>query len=399
MRNLVEFAAMEKNKCEKIVPAKFREEIPNSGVILPNQKYLTPRLPKEDVSDIKNFFPFEYPAPIIEKIHHEFIFIPSKEHPKKITMVCKGGERFSFILKHETLIKGGKESLDVRKESRAIDFANFVNEIFRTEKETKDKNFEMKTFAINSLSHNVNLVEWVEGTQTIGGIVKKLWLSHEIRADRPDISQLFPETKIQALGTHSLRSWNHFKLTPPVLHEYFLEKSDQNKWFEKFLHYNKSLAAWAFYCFLLGVGDRHSDNSLIEEETGRLVNIDFDCIFGKGKTLRIPEIVDFRLTRNMERPLGIFRSFGLFSYYFQVIGKVLHRNTDNILGALDSFIHDPLIDKNISAKSLENMQLIREKLQLFSPNQNIEENVSKIISSNRSGGALKKMFIGWLPHM
>ncbi len=46
--------------------------------------------------------------------------MPSKERPKKIDVKCSDGSIRSFLLKYEP--KG-----DVRKESRTIDFINFIN--------------------------------------------------------------------------------------------------------------------------------------------------------------------------------------------------------------------------------------------------------------------------------
>lgn len=54
----------------------------------------------------------------------------------------------------------------------------------------------------------------------------------------------------------------------------------------------------------------------------------------------------FRLTSNMEAPLGAFKSYALFRYYMIIILKAFAKNTNNILGSLDSFIHDPLIDQS-----------------------------------------------------
>ena len=60
------------------------------------------------------------------------------------------------------------------------------------------------------------------------------------------------------------------------------------------------------------LGDRHYDNILIKIENGESFNIDFDCIFDKGRYLPVPEIIPFRITKNLENTLGAFKSYGLF---------------------------------------------------------------------------------------
>ena len=51
---------------------------------------------------------------------------------------------------------------------------------------------------------------------------------------------------------------------------------------------------------MLGLGDRHLDNLLLDKHTGRVVHIDYNIVFDKGQQLRVPEIVPFRLTHTMQ---------------------------------------------------------------------------------------------------
>ena len=52
--------------------------------------------------------------------------------------------------------------------------------------------------------------------------------------------------------------------------------------------------------YLLGLGDRHLDNILLDKQTGQVVHIDYNIVFDKGQQLRVPEIVPFRLTHTMQ---------------------------------------------------------------------------------------------------
>lgn len=52
--------------------------------------------------------------------------------------------------------------------------------------------------------------------------------------------------------------------------------------------------------YLMGLGDRHLDNILLNKHTGRVVHIDYNIIFDKGRQLRVPEIVPFRLTPTLQ---------------------------------------------------------------------------------------------------
>lgn len=66
------------------------------------------------------------------------------------------------------------------------------------------------------------------------------------------------------------------------------------------------MALWSAFQYLIGFGDRHCDNILIHE-SGELIHIDYECVFHKGKFLPVPEIVDFRLTKNLRYGMGYLR--------------------------------------------------------------------------------------------
>lgn len=50
--------------------------------------------------------------------------------------------------------------------------------------------------------------------------------------------------------------------------------------------------------FVIGLGDRHPHNIMIQRNTGKVVHIDFgDCFDVNKDRLEFPEKVPFRLTR------------------------------------------------------------------------------------------------------
>ena len=55
---------------------------------------------------------------------------------------------------------------------------------------------------------------------------------------------------------------------------------------------------------MIGLGDRHTENVLLDKVSGECVHVDFDCLFDKGLTLAKPEIVPFRLTPELVDAMG-----------------------------------------------------------------------------------------------
>lgn len=51
----------------------------------------------------------------------------------------------------------------------------------------------------------------------------------------------------------------------------------------------------------MGLGDRHVNNILLDQETAEIIHIDLGIAFDQGKLLSTPETVPFRLTRDIGR--------------------------------------------------------------------------------------------------
>ena len=78
----------------------------------------------------------------------------------------------------------------------------------------------------------------------------------------------------------------HFK---PVFHHFFLERfTSPCTWFERRQAYTRSVAASSIAGHILGIGDRHCQNILIDERTAEVIHIDFGIVFEMGLELTTP---------------------------------------------------------------------------------------------------------------
>ena len=66
----------------------------------------------------------------------------------------------------------------------------------------------------------------------------------------------------------------------------------------------KVLKLIIWFVLSLGLGDRHGENILFDSLNGDTVHVDLNMLFEKGKELKVPEIVPFRLTPNMVHAMG-----------------------------------------------------------------------------------------------
>ena len=106
---------------------------------------------------------------------------------------------------------------------------------------------------------------------------------------------------------------------------------------------------------MVGLGDRHGENILLDSTTGECVHVDFNCLFNKGTKFECPECVPFRLTHNMVDAFGVTGYEGMFRRTCEVTMRMLRREVDSLMPVLTTFIYDPLVEQKQAAfRSLRN---------------------------------------------
>jgi FKBP12-rapamycin complex-associated protein len=67
--------------------------------------------------------------------------------------------------------------------------------------------------------------------------------------------------------------------------------------------------------YLIGLGDRHPFNIMIQRDTAKVVHIDFGDCFEVNKMRKVfPEKVPFRLTRMLVNAMDACRTDGIFKH-------------------------------------------------------------------------------------
>ena len=144
--------------------------------------------------------------------------------------------------------------------------------------------------------------------------------------------------------------------------EYF--NSSMEAWHTARTAYTRSCAVNSIVGHILGIGGRHTSNILVHTKTGEVVHIDFGFVFEQGKTLTIPELVPFRLTRDIVDGMGPSGTDGVFFKAAEATLGVLRNNSDTLLTILSAVVSDPLYKWSISpqkARELQQEQNIKEE--------------------------------------
>lgn len=129
----------------------------------------------------------------------------------------------------------------------------------------------------------------------------------------------------------------------PVLHYFFLERFfSPSTWYNSTQNFISTLSVTSIVGYIVGLGDRHLRNILLDEKTGQIIHIDFGILFEIGKLLEAPEMVPFRLTREFVDCFGMEGVDGLFRKQMEYCLQLIAQNKELILTVLEVFLHDPL---------------------------------------------------------
>jgi phosphatidylinositol kinase/protein kinase (PI-3 family) len=200
---------------------------------------------------------------------------------------------------------------------------------------------------------------------------------------------------------------------PPILHEWYLLKfPNPMSWYVARNNFSNTCAVWSMLGHIVGLGDRHGENLLLCSETGDLLHVDFACLFDKGETLAVPERVRFRLSQNMIDVMGVTGVEGMFRTASEISLRVLSENKDTLMGILETFIHDPLVEWQSAGSKSERMdsktllarvtRRLDGHLDLFGEQAetlplNVQGQVAKLIRNSSSPETLSRMYIWWMP--
>lgn len=245
--------------------------------------------------------------------------------------------------KYRQLAKSGND--DLRQDAVMEQFFGLVNTFLRNHRDTWKRRLGVRTYKVVPFTPSAGVLEWVDGTVPLG-------------------DYLIGSVKNRgAHGCYGIGDWSFLKCREhmsnekdkrtafqevcgnfrPVLHYFFLERFLQPAdWFEKRLAYTRSVAASSMVGYVVGLGDRHAMNILIDQATAEVVHIDLGVAFEQGLMLKTPERVPFRLTRDIIDGMGVTGVEGVFRRCCEETLLVMRTNKEALLTIIEVFIHDPL---------------------------------------------------------
>ncbi|KAB2581050.1 Serine/threonine-protein kinase tel1 [Lasiodiplodia theobromae] len=270
--------------------------------------------------------------------------------PKVVTAIADNGQPY------KQLYKSGND--DLRQDAIMEQVFEHVSQLLRNHMATRLRNLNIRTYKVVPLTHRSGVIEFVQNTMPL---MNYLDSAHQTYYPK-DWSQSQCRTKIANISAHSheerlkvykevCRNFN------PVLRYFFLERfEDPDDWFEKRLAYTRSTAAISILGHVLGLGDRHCHNILLDQQSGEAVHIDLGVAFEAGRVLPVPEVVPFRLTRDLVDAMGYPGVEGVFRRCCEFTLDTLRDERDSIMTILNVLRYDPLYSWSVSPLKAKKMQ-------------------------------------------
>lgn len=322
----------------------------------------------------------------VSSFDKSLLIMNSMRRPKRLKIRGTDEKEYWF------LVKGGE---DLRQDQRIEQLFEVCNSLLEINVETQKRHLSIHTYSVIPMNTRAGILEWIRNTSPLKAVIDahnhpgfKIALEeHDKLLGRTSKTK----TPIQDLYKNAFRKADLNEVEKKLDRQHAALPVDllQSKIFalssdpEAFLGIRQraatSIAVFSVASYIIGIGDRHLDNFLISLTDGEFIGIDFGYAFDAATLLLpIPEMVPFRLTRQMTGLLRPLDSDGLLKLTMIAALSALVQNRHLLLDAMDVFVNEPLLDwtqwasklpgkPSIEVYTRDRIKTVERKLSLYDP--------------------------------
>ncbi|WWD22809.1 hypothetical protein CI109_107303 [Kwoniella shandongensis] len=317
----------------------------------------------------------------IDGFHPAIDIVASKQLPRKLVI-------HSYSINYTFLLKGNE---DLRGDERIMQLFKLINTLLNHHSEAFNRNLHLLPYEVVPLSPSTGLVSWVPNTQQLQAIIQanrdknkqhslsdkeqasllgydpvtfnprqnKPRLDPSAESDRYDKLPL--EVKVERLKgalSHSKQS---------DLKDVLWQRSPSSEiWIKRRTNFARTIGVGSFVGYIIGLGDRHGSNILVDQLTWGVLHIDFGDLFNVAQERSFaPEKVPFRLTRMMTNAFELASrggvqtpgSRGTFKQASLIVMDVLRDSHSTLLAMLEAFLYDPLLSWTVGDTELSHAEM------------------------------------------
>ena len=311
--------------------------------VAPDLNNINTTIPSITKLSVFNTFEPEKPVIGISQFCDDLRIKQTKQRPRKLKIIGTDGKVYNFLLKgHE----------DLRQDQRVMQFFELMNSIASSSLP------QIIMTGVTPLTPNVGVIQWIAKCDTI----------HQLIVNAREISNLpCAEVESQMImkkvyGDHVNTIKSIDTLMPIQRYEVFrkvevktrerrldlrdamwIKAQDAESWVKHIVNFSKTSALMSIVGYIIGLGDRHPGNIMIQRMTGNVVHIDFgDCFEVTKERAQLAETIPFRLTRNIIATLGPCSIEGSFRRTFEEGIRVIRDRREAVMSILEIFIREPI---------------------------------------------------------
>ena len=230
-----------------------------------------------------------------------------------------------------------------------------VNTLLNMDSECFKRHLNIQRYPVIPLSQSSGLLGWVPNSDTLHVLIREYRESRKILFNiehrimlqmAPDYDNLTLMQKVEVFG-YALENTTGQDLYRVL----WLKSKSSEAWLDRRTNYTRSLGVMSMVGYILGLGDRHPSNLMLDRGTGKVIHIDFgDCFEVAMHREKYPEKVPFRLTRMITYAMEVSNIEGSFRITCEAVMRVLRENKESLMAVLEAFMHDPLMHWRLGTK-------------------------------------------------
>ncbi|CAK9032960.1 Serine/threonine-protein kinase Smg1 [Durusdinium trenchii] len=285
--------------------------------------------------------------------------LSTKTKPKKLSFEAQDGTWHSFLLKGSDDLRLDGRIMQLLQMANAVVEAGACKALEALGPTCGTRGLRCRGYDVVPIAARAGLIRWVAAVPLF--VIHKqrrqvnadgaaastrrhqalasadLWhrkIQQHLRAMDSDVNHPRRHWPMEALR----RTFDEMQADSPsdlISRELFLSSLHPGQHFLRQRAYTLSTSFSSILGHLIGLGDRHLDNLLLDLTTGEVVHVDYSICFDRGQRLRVPERVPFRLTRCMVHALGPLGLGGPFVQTMEVGLGLIAEWRELILSLMD----------------------------------------------------------------
>ncbi|PIO56926.1 phosphatidylinositol 3- and 4-kinase, partial [Teladorsagia circumcincta] len=227
----------------------------------------------------------------IDRVLKNALVLPTKTRPKKIAFIGSEGKEHMFLFK-------GQE--DLHLDERIMQLLHICNLMLAGSSSSRSwPPYCARHYAVTPLGTRSGLIQWAQIKHSMERKNGVPATTAALDIDRPtDLFQkkmrgVFADNNVEAAIIADRSKWPHnllrevfnslVKETPKDLisRELWMRAGSCDTWWRVVCRYARSTAVMSLIGAILGLGDRHLDNVLVNLDRGDVVHIDYNICFDK----------------------------------------------------------------------------------------------------------------------